>query len=80
MFYLQNKFPSCLDLNSFSEKDKKELKVTTRMNKIDWNDTSQTSHRWTDDWRPSQIIAYHGQETSKTSQNIGPDGLTKKIP
>ena len=52
MFYLQNKFPFCLDWNSFSEKDKKELKVTTRMNKIDWNDTSQTSHRWTDGWRP----------------------------
>ena len=50
MFYLQNKFPSCPNWNFVSEKYEKELIVTTRMTKIDWNDTSQTSHRWTTRW------------------------------
>ena len=26
----------------------------------------QTSHPWTDGWRPSEMFAYDGQQTSKT--------------
>ena len=35
---------------------------------LDLNDTSQTSQRWNDGWRPSKIIAYYGQRTVKTPQ------------
>ena len=46
---------------------------------LDLSDTSQKLHRWTDGWRPSEIIAYNGQWTLKTSQKQWPWCLSKKI-
>ena len=40
------------------------------MTKIDWNDTSQKSHRWTNGWRPSEIIAFDGQEAGECVKDI----------
>ena len=46
---------------------------------VDLSDTSQTSHCWTDGWRPSEILAYDGQWTSKTSQRQQSWWFSKKI-
>ena len=50
------------------------------VNAIYWEglDLSDTSHRWTDGWRPLEIMACDGQWTSETPRkNNGPDGLAK---
>ena len=43
------------------------------------NDKSQTSHRWTDGWRPSEIITYDGQWTSNILQKHRPWWSSKKM-